>query len=67
MSTFCCRFTMPKNALNIKVKEIVKETMSLNILEYDSSNYHQLLANSLAALVTLVETKRQDIANTQSW
>lgn len=58
---------MPKNALNIKVKEIVKETMSLNILEYDSSNYHQLLANSLAALVTLVETKRQDIANTQSW
>lgn len=58
---------MPKNALNIKVKEIVKETMSLNILEYDSSNYHQLLTNSLAALVTLVETKRQDIANTQSW
>ncbi|WP_312422406.1 SIR2 family protein [Epilithonimonas sp.] len=58
---------MPKNALNIKVKEIVKETMSLNILEYDSSNDHQLLTNSLAALVTLVENKRQDIANTQSW
>lgn len=58
---------MPKNALNIKVKEIVKETMSLNILEYDSSNHHKLLTDSLAELVSLVETKRQEIANTQSW
>lgn len=58
---------MPKKALNIKVKEIVKETMSLNILEYDSSNYHKLLTDSLEELVSLVESKRQKIANTQSW
>ena len=58
---------MPKNALNIKVKEIVKETMSLNILEYDSINYHKLLTDSLEHLVNLVELKRQEIANTQSW
>lgn len=58
---------MPKNALNIKVKEIVKETMSLNILEYDSTNYHKQLTDSLAELVTLVEAKRQEIANAQSW
>lgn len=58
---------MPKNALNVKVKEIVKETMSLNILEYDSANHHKLLTDSLAQLVTLVESKRQEIASTQSW
>ncbi|WP_294300690.1 SIR2 family protein [uncultured Chryseobacterium sp.] len=58
---------MPSNALNNKVKEIVKDTMSLKILEYDSSNYHKLLTDSLAELVTEVELKRQEIANLQSW
>ncbi|WP_027375590.1 SIR2 family protein [Chryseobacterium sp. UNC8MFCol] len=58
---------MPKNALNNKVKEIVKETMSLKILEYDSSNYHKLLTDSLAQLVNDVEIKRQEIASLQSW
>lgn len=58
---------MPKNAINVKVKEIVNETMSLNILEYDSTNNHKLLTDSLEQLVTLVESKRQDIASTQSW
>ncbi|WP_087137442.1 SIR2 family protein [Elizabethkingia meningoseptica] len=58
---------MPKNALNIKVKEIVQETMSLKILEYDSSNHHKYLTESLAQLVTEVELKRQEIASLQSW
>lgn len=58
---------MPKNALNSKVKEIVKETMSLKILEYESTNYHQLLTHSLEKLVELVDLKRQEIATLQSW
>lgn len=58
---------MPKNALDNKVKEIVKETMSLNIIEYDSTNNHKLLTDSIAELVNLVELNRQEIANLQSW
>ncbi|WP_278380296.1 SIR2 family protein [Chryseobacterium arthrosphaerae] len=58
---------MPKNALNNKVKEIIQETMSLNILEYDSSNYHRFLTDSLEILVEKVELKRLDIASSQSW
>lgn len=58
---------MPKNALNNKVKEIIKETMSLKILEYDSNNYHKLLTDSLEELVTKVDLKRQEIAALQSW
>lgn len=58
---------MPKNALNNKVKEIIKETMSLKILEYDSNNYHKLLTDSLEELVTKVDLKRQEIATLQSW
>lgn len=58
---------MPKNALDNKVKEIVKETMSLNIIEYDSVNNHKLLTDSIGELVNLVELNRQEIANLQSW
>jgi hypothetical protein len=58
---------MPKNAINNKVKEIIKDTMSLNILEYDSSNYHKLLTDSIETLVGKVELKRSEIASLQSW
>lgn len=58
---------MPKKALDVKVKEIIKDTMSLNILEYDSSNYHQILTTSIQELVSLVEDKRGELASTQSW
>lgn len=58
---------MPKNALNSTVKEIVKETMSLKILEYDSGNNHQILTDSIGNLVALVDLKRIEIAASQSW
>lgn len=58
---------MPKKALDNKVKEIIRDTMSLTILEYDSSNNHQLLTNSLEQLVIDVEMQRAELASSQSW
>lgn len=58
---------MPKKAIDTKVKEIIKETMSLNILEYDSTGFHRLLTDSIKNLVDEVEAKRLEIASTQSW
>ncbi|KOY85706.1 hypothetical protein AD998_05655 [bacterium 336/3] len=58
---------MPRNALNQKVKDVISETMSLNILEYDSNNYHKILTSSIAELVTEVDNKRQSLATSLSW
>lgn len=58
---------MPKRSIDNRVKEIIKETMSLSILEYDSSNDHQILTSSIEHLVIEVENKRNDLAATQSW
>ena len=58
---------MPKNAIAPAVKEIISDTMKLNILEYDSASNHQELTASLEVLVGAVETKRDEIAGTRSW
>lgn len=58
---------MPKNSIHKKIKEIISETMKLNILEYDSKNYHVELTTSLQDLVNEVEIERKKIADTQSW
>lgn len=58
---------MPKNAIHKRIKDIISETMKLNILEYDSKNHHSELTNSLQDLVNEVEIERKMIADTQSW
>lgn len=58
---------MPKKAIAPTVKEIISDTMKLNILEYDSASNHQELTASLEVLVGAVEAKRDEIAGTRSW
>lgn len=58
---------MPKKSIHNKIKDIVSETMKLNILEYDSKNHHSALTNSLQDLVNEVEIVREKIAITRSW
>lgn len=58
---------MAKNYLNPKVVEIISETMSLQPLYYDSSNYHVKLTDSLEDLKNKVEFKRTDLAKTFDW
>lgn len=58
---------MPKKSVHTKIKDIIKDTMKLNILEYDSKDNHTLLTKSLEELVNIVEASRQVISETQSW
>lgn len=58
---------MSKNAVHVKVREIISDTMSLKPLLYDSKDHHILLTNSLEKLVNEVDLKREDLANTRKW
>lgn len=58
---------MSKKSLNIKVREIISETMSLKMLLYDPANYHEKLTASLEELVNKVEIKRNSIADLMDW
>ncbi|MEJ7829596.1 MAG: SIR2 family protein [Segetibacter sp.] len=58
---------MPKNAVGVKVREIIEDTMSLSSLLYDSANHHIKLTESVEDLVKKVEIKRNEIATTMKW
>lgn len=58
---------MPKNAVNIRVREIIDDTMSLTSLLYDSSDHHRKLTDSLQELVKKVDIRRGEIASTMKW
>lgn len=58
---------MPKDAINIKVREVISDTMSLKPLLYDSSNNHIRLTESIKELVVKVELKRNELASTLKW
>lgn len=57
----------PRNATKQDVLSILEDTMSLKTLRYDSRNNHQELTDSLEQLVTLVDTKRQELASLMKW
>jgi hypothetical protein len=57
----------PKNSTKPDVLKIMEETMSLKTLNYDPRNNHIELTQSLESLVKLVETKRQELADTMEW
>lgn len=58
---------MSKKAIHSKVRDIISETMSLKPLLYDPKNHHKNLTDLLETLVTRVELKREDLANTRKW
>jgi hypothetical protein len=57
----------PKNATKQDVLEIMEDTMSLKTFTYDSKNNHIELTQSLSALVSLVESRRSELASTMEW
>lgn len=57
----------PKNATDKHVLSILEDTMSLRTIEYDSRNNHIELTESLETLVSIVETRRQELADTMKW
>ncbi len=58
---------MPENSARAGVLRILEETMNLKALLYDPVDNHRSLADSIAALVPMVETARERIAATAGW
>ena len=60
-------FLLPKKQLSDKEIEIYEETLNIKFLQYSSADNHKELTDSLCELNRIVEIKRQDLANNQSW
>ena len=58
---------LPRNALHNDVVDIVEETMNLRVIKYNPAANHQELTDSIKELVTLVESKRDEIKSTGNW
>jgi hypothetical protein len=58
---------MPENSARAGTLRVLEETMNLKALLYDPANNHRSLADSVAALVPLVEAARQKMAATAGW
>ena len=58
---------MPENSAREGTLRVLEETMNLKALLYDPANHHQSLADSVAALVPMVEAAREAMAATAGW
>jgi SIR2-like domain len=58
---------MPENSARSGILRVLEETMNLKALLYDPANNHKSLADSVAALVPMVEAAREEIAATAAW
>ena len=57
----------PKSAFHADVAASLKRTMNLQILLYKPQDAHAELRQSLQRLVTLVEVKREEVADARDW
>ena len=57
----------PKDSINDDVEKVLKENCNLELIKYNSNNYHQELVDSLADLVTRVDSERSNISSSQEW
>lgn len=60
-------FIIPKKQLSDKEIEIYEETLNVKFLQYNSVDNHKELTDSLSQLNILVEQKRNELADNQSW
>lgn len=58
---------MPRDSARTGTLGVMEETMNLRALLYDPADNHRELAQSVAALVPLVEAAREDLARTADW
>lgn len=60
-------FVIPNDALSQDEIKIYSQTMNLSFLLYDKADEHKELKDSIKNLVSLVESRRSEMASTQSW
>lgn len=58
---------MPHDSVRAGTLSVMEETMNLRALVYDPADNHRELAESVAALVPLVEAAREDLSITANW
>lgn len=58
---------MPQDSVRAGTLRVMEETMNLRALTYDPAENHRELAQSVAALVPLVEAAREHLARTTDW
>jgi hypothetical protein len=58
---------MPENSARAGTLRVMEDTMNLKALLYDPAENHKALADSVAALVPMVEAAREEIAKTAGW
>jgi hypothetical protein len=58
---------MPKDSTRNGLVRVMERTMNLKALLYDAADDHKELADSVAALVPLVDLARRDMARTAGW
>jgi hypothetical protein len=58
---------MPENSARAGTLRVMEDTMNLKALLYDPAENHKALADSVAALVPMVEASREEIAKTAGW
>jgi hypothetical protein len=60
-------FISEEGKLSDQVKNVIQESMKIEIIDYKKSKGHIALTEGLRSLVNLVETKRREIAASQTW
>lgn len=60
-------FVMEAGRISKPVKEVIEDSMKIEVIEYPVSKNHAALTESLESLVALVEESRNSIAASQTW
>lgn len=58
---------MPQDSIRTETRRVMEDTMNLRALLYDPASEHAELAESVEALVPLVESCREELARTANW
>lgn len=59
--------SLPDGEVDTQIMEVASESMRLRFLTYSIADGHKELTDSLAELVQLVETRREELAASRTW
>ena len=60
-------FVAAKNSQSKQIRDVLEDSLKINIVDYEYTADHRELTNGLESLVTRVETERVQIGRMQTW
>ncbi|HNW72380.1 MAG TPA: SIR2 family protein [Bacteroidales bacterium] len=60
-------FIIPKKTIHAAEMAVIENALNLKFLTYSRDNHHQELSDSLAALDTIVDLKRDELSRNMNW